>query len=56
MCEIGGWWEPVVYHGEPSLVFCGHLVGCEAHDGGDVCIHTPDSPHCTAETDEAIVW
>ena len=57
MSKTDSWWEPAVYHRELSLVLCGDLEEWdggggkrEAQEGRDVCIHTADSLHCTAET------
>ena len=49
-------------HRELSSVLCGDLDGWdggvaggrEVQEGGDICIHTADSLHCTAETNTTL--
>ena len=49
--------ESAVKHRKFNSVLCDDLKGCdggwdgrETEEGGDMCIHTANSLHCTAET------
>ena len=56
ICEIGSWCEASVQHGGAQLsavmTYKGGM-GCsgrEVQEGGDLCIHIPDSLYYTAKT------
>ena len=52
---LNSWWAAAVSHRELSLVLRDDLeaedvLGREAQEGVDICIHIADSLLCTAET------
>ena len=57
---VNGQWGPAVWHRELSSVLCDDLAEWDGRwweggpRGGDLCTHTADSLHCTAETNTAL--